>query len=218
MPSSPSAKIILPLAFAAVLGACASPDPVPYRDIPSASYLQPSSGDRRVPYRYQTGVDWRQYSKAIVEPVQIYQGVDGQLGDISPEDRMALALYMHDQFSIQLARRFQLTNNPGHGTLRIKLTLTGAATTTPVLGPLSRFDIAGGLYNGVQSVRGGEGTLTGSVTYVVDIYDALNNRLLHSQITKQYPNSMNVGAAFGSLSAARTGIEKGAQALMEQLS
>lgn len=99
----------------------------------------------------------------------------------------------------------------------MKLTLTGADTTTPVLGTLSRFDIAGGIYNGVQTVRGREGTFTGFVTYSVEIYDAASNRLLNAYVTKQYPSPWNIGASVGSLSAAKTGIDKGADALIAQL-
>jgi len=59
---------------------------------------------------------------------------------------------------------------------------------------------------------------TGSVIYAVEIYDAPTNRLLAAFVTKQYPGSLNVLATLGSLAAAKTGIEKGADALLAQLS
>jgi hypothetical protein len=33
-------------------------------------------------------------------------------------------------------------------------------------------------------------------------------------VTRQYPNPSNIGASFGSLGASKTGIEKGADALV----
>jgi hypothetical protein len=36
-------------------------------------------------------------------------------------------------------------------------------------------------------------------------------------VTKQYPGAMNILATFGSLTAARTGIDKGADALADYL-
>ena len=157
----------------------------------------------------RTPVDWRAYSKVIVDPVAIYRGPDNQFGDMSQGDKAALANYMYIQFAEKLRNRFALATDPAPDTLRVKLTLTGAATNTPVLATLSRFDLAGGLYNGVQAVRGGEGMLTGSVTYVTEIYDASTNRLLSAFVTKQYPNALNIGASMGSLAAAKVGIEKG---------
>lgn len=87
----------------------------------------------------------------------------------------------------------------------------------PIRGTLSRFDLAGGLYNGVQSIRGREGTLTGSVIYAVEISDAPTNHLLRAFVIRQYPNSMNIMASMGALAAAKAGIEKGAEALLAQL-
>lgn len=98
---------------------------------------------------------------------------------------------------------------PAPGTLKLHLTLTGARTTTPVLGPFSRFDMAGGVYNGVQAARGREGSMSGSANYAVEIHDATNGRLLRSYVTRQYPNAMNVGATFSPLAASRSGSGRG---------
>lgn len=206
-------------AVCAVLAGCASPAPVAYTGIASSSQLRPDPEDEsgRMPYRYSTQVDWRAYDKAMIDPVTVYLGTDNQFGDMPPGDRAGLASDMEAEFTQKLAKRFQITNLPGPGTLRIKLTLTGAATTTPVLGPFTHIDLAGNLYNGVQAIRGGEGMISGSVIYAVEIYDAPTSRLLNAYISKQYPGALNIGASFGSLAAAKTGIEKGADALVAQL-
>lgn len=212
-------RLVSAAAVCTVLAGCASPEPVAYTGIASSSQLRPDPKDEsgRIPYRYSTQVDWRSYDKAMIDPVTVYLGTDSQFGDMPAGDRAGLASDMEAQFTQKLAKRFQITNMPTPGTLRIKLTLTGAATTTPVLGPFSHFDLAGNLYNGVQAVRGGEGMISGSVLYAVEIYDAPTSRLLSAYVTKQYPGAMNIGASFGSLEAAKTGIEKGADALVAQL-
>jgi hypothetical protein len=105
----------------------------------------------------------------------------------------------------------------GSGTLKLHLTLTGARTPTPALGPFSRFDMAGGVYNGVEAARGREGSMFGSANYAVEIHDAADGHLLRSYVTRQYPNAMNVGADFSPLAASRVGIEKGADMLVAEL-
>jgi Protein of unknown function (DUF3313) len=55
------------------------------------------------------------------------------------------------------------------------------------------------------------------VTYSVEVFDGTSGRLLKAYVSKQYPNAMNLPAAFGSLGAAKTGLDKGADALVEQL-
>ncbi len=207
------------IAACATLAGCTSANPTVYADLASASQLQPNPQDKsgRMPYLYQGEVDWRQYSKIIVDPVTVYNGRDNQFGKVSENDRTFLANYMQDQFTEKLRTRFAIVNAPSPGTLRLHLTLTGAKTTTAVLGTVTRVDIAGGVYNTVQAVRGREGSMTGSVNYAVEIYDAASNRLLSAYVAKQYPNAMNIGASFTALDASMVGIRKGADALLAQM-
>lgn len=216
--NKPNRLLVIALLAVAMTG-CASTKPVAYSGIASSTVLTTNAKEEaeRIPYSYATTVDWRKYTSIIVDPVEIYKGRDQQFEDMSAADKSALASYMQSQFSEKLKTRFAVVNSPARDTLRLKLTLTGANTTTPVLGPLLRFDIAGGLYNGVQAIRGREGAMTGYVIYAVEIFDAQSNRLLKAYITKQYPNAMNVVANFGALTASKTGIDKGADALVEQL-
>ncbi len=201
------------------LAGCASPRPVPYTGIVSSSKLRLNSEDRsgRTPYSYSTPVDWLRYRNIIIEPVAIYSGPDNQFGKIPDKGRKQLADYMQEQFTEKLGTVFNLVQKPEHDTLRLQLTLTGASATKAVIGTFSRFDLVGGPYNAVQSVRGREGTMTGSVIYAVEIFDASDGRLLRAFVTKQYPSPMNIKASFGPLRASMTGIRKGAEELAGQL-
>jgi CRP-like cAMP-binding protein len=201
------------------ISGCAGTRPVAYSGIASSSQMKPNSQDKsgRVQYSFSTHVDWRNYTGVIVAPVTVYRGPDSQFAEISEEDKNILARYMQERFSEKLAERFQITNAPSPNTLRIELTLTGAKTSTPVVSTFTHFDLAGGPYNVVQGIRGKEGMLTGDVTYAVEIYDASTNRLLNAYVEKQYPSAMNVKATVGALSASKTGIQKGADALVAKL-
>jgi hypothetical protein len=219
MSTSIKAKPLLTATLCTGLVACGSPQPVASSGIASSSKLSPDKGDddAQVPYRYSTQVDWRTYSRAIIEPVTVYQGRDAQFDDVSANDKAELAAYMRSRFTEKLRGHFAVATDPAPNTLRLKLTLTGAATNTPVISTFSHLDLAGNLYNGIQAVRGHEGMISGSVSYAVEIYDASTNRLLSAFVSKQYPNAMNIMASFGSLAAAKTGIEKGAEALVDYL-
>jgi hypothetical protein len=169
-----------------------------------------------IPYIYSTPTKWASYSKAIVDPVAIYQGPDNQFGDMADGERAALAQYMQEKFVETLSKRFTIVSTSGPDTLRVKLSLTGAAATPP-LGTLAHLDMGGNVYNGVQAIRGKEGFMSGWVMYVVEIHYTTNKQLLHAYTTKQYPNALNVNAAFGSLAAAKIGVDQGADTLIAQL-
>ncbi len=207
------------LVLCAGISGCASVAPVPYSEMASSAYMAPDKSDAsgRVPYRYSTPVDWRAYNKVILDPVVVYRGRDHQFGDMSGKDKATLAAYMQGCFAARLRSRFTLVQERGPNTLRVRLTLTGAVTNTPVLGTLSRFDMAGAVYNGVQAARDGEGMMTGSVIYGVEIFDATTSRLLSAYVTKQYPSAYDIKATTGALAAATAGLDKGAEALMAQL-
>jgi hypothetical protein len=219
MESSIAARGLGTLALCAIAAGCATVTPVPYSEMASSVHMAPDASDSsgRVPYRYSTAVDWRTYNKVMLEPAVIYRGKDHQFGDMSDKDRATLAAYMQTRFTDKLRSRFTMVNTRGPNTLRVRLTLTGAVTNTPVLGTLSRFDLAGAVYNGVQAARDGEGMMTGSVIYGVEIFDASNSRLLVAYITKQYPNAYDIKASVGPLAAATAGVDKGADAFMAQL-
>lgn len=203
----------------AVLMGCANVTPMPYAEVASSSHLAPNPSDStgRVPFRYATDVDWRSYSKAILEPVVIYRGADQQFGEMSEADKASLARTMQTRFAEKLGSRFTLVGQRGPNTLRVRLTLTGAAINTPVLGTLSRFDVAGAVYNGVQAARDREGSMTGSVIYAVEIFDATSSRLLSAFVSRQYPAPYNIKASVERLAAAEDGIDRGAEALLAQL-
>lgn len=77
--------------------------------------------------------------------------------------------------------------------------------------------ILGVPYNTVQAVRGKEGSFMGSVSCAVEIFDASSQVLLNANVTKQYPNAMNISASLGKLDASLTGIQKGADQLAQRL-
>lgn len=201
------------------LTGCGTPDPTLYKNLDSTAQLAPNPHDNggRVPYRYAGAVNWHAYDKIIIDPVTIYSGYDQQFGSMDPKDKAELAHYMQRQFNKALSKDRHLVQTPTEGTLRVKLTLTGAETNTPLVTTMTHFDIAGGLYNGVQAIRGHEGAMGGAVMYSVEIYDAQTNHLLSAYISKRYPRAMDIGSTFGSLAAAKTGLEKGAEALAEEL-
>jgi hypothetical protein len=209
----------LAFGFALALSGCSGPEPVRYSAVATHTYLAPNTGgdSGTVPYRYDPPVDWRSFDKAIIDPVVVYRGSDQQFGALSDGDKQALARYMQARFTERMKQHFTLTGATGPSTLRLHLILTGAETNTPVLSTLWHLDVAGSIYDGLQAAIGGEGVLTGSVSYVVEIFDAETSKLLDAYITKQYPGPYDLAATMGLLTASEVGIDKGADALIRQL-
>lgn len=198
------------------LTACSTTQPNRYEGLASSNQLRQNRDDRqdRVPFSVERPVSWGSYSRVMLDPVTIYGGRDAQFDDISLAERRELSEYMFSTFAEQLSPRFQLVHAAQPGTLRIRLTLTGAVPNTPVVSTFTRFDLVGAPYNAVQGIRGKEGAFIGSVMYSVEVFDASSGELLNAYVAKQFPNAMNVAATVGRLKAARVGIDKGAEELV----
>jgi len=207
------------IATAALTTGCAGSPPAPYTELGSSAQLRPNTrGDTdKIPYAYDTAAPWRDYFAAIVEPVTVYRGPDHRFDDLDEDEKQELARYMRAEFGDALGRKFQLTDRVRPGTLRVRLTLTGAEKNTAVVSTFTRFDLVGLPYNAIQGMRGKEGIFMGSVSYSVEIYDAQSNQLLKAYVARQHPNAMNVAATIGALSAAKTGLDNGAKDLVRQL-
>lgn len=198
---------------------CASTRPVAYTGLASSNYLQPNEENAhgRIPYAYHAEVDWTRYSSFILDPVAIYRGPDSQFEKVTEQDKRELANFMQQVFGETLRQRYAPAVTATAGTIRVRLTLTGAKTTKAVLGTVMKVDLAGAPYNAVQAMRGKEGAMMGSVSYAVEIYEAGTNRLITAYVEKQYPNAMNFKASLGALAAAKAGVRKGAQQLVDGL-
>jgi hypothetical protein len=110
-----------------------------------------------------------------------------------------------------------LTSVTGPDTLRIHLTLTGASASVPVLSTVKQILPIGAVLGTLRSAADKPSRSLGSVTYAVEIYDSQSNQLLRAFVAKQYPAAENISASLGTLSAAETGIEKGAKTFLAQL-
>lgn len=201
------------------LAGCSGRQPIPYQGLSSSPRMIPNAQDEsgKVPFVFNTPVNWEDYSSIIVEKPGIYEGQDNQFDGLDRSDKEELGQFMQTEFKKVLSERFTVSNEARPGTLRVRLILTGAKTNTAMVSTVTRFDLLGGPANVVQSIRGKEGVFIGDVSYAVEIYDAQTGKLLKAFVTKQYPNALNVAATFGKLGASKVGLEKGARDLLARL-
>jgi hypothetical protein len=207
------------LTLCVALAACSTLQPLPYSGVASSSKMRMNQRDTtgRMPYEYKADIEWSKYAAVMLDPVLIYAGNDSQFEKVSEGDRADLAQYMQTEFTAKLRKRFRIASAPGHDTLRIRLTLTGAKTNTAVLNTALHFDLLGSSYNTVQAVRDKEGMLSGSVSFAVEIYDSSTHALLGAYVAKQYPNAWNLKAGMGAMTASEVGVQKGADQLLAYL-
>jgi hypothetical protein len=212
---------ILPLIAACALATGCVVTPLNrYQALDSTARMQPNAANDKnhQPYVYAApDTDWSRYTAATIDLVVIYRGNDQQFGQVSQAERQTLAAYMQQRFAKALQTKYVLATTSMPNELRVHATLTGAKTDVPVLSTVAKVVPVGAVIHTVESAADKPDAFSGSVSYAIEIYDASSGRLLRAYESRQYPAAENVVAGFGALGAAKTGIDKGATALLAQL-
>lgn len=163
-------------------------------DLPGANkMMQDKPGGESWTYA-QPVARFQKYRTVIILPTQVYQGPDAQFEGIDPADRAKYAAMITDELRSEIAKSFPAPAKPQADTLRIQVTLLGGEKTKGGVATATRVTPIGFGLSAVKSALGKQGTLTGSVLYAVEAYDARTNELLLAAVRRRTPDPLDVPA------------------------
>jgi hypothetical protein len=197
----------------AMLATSCTTTPAHYQELASTAQLHAntSNTDKRV--AFNTSLDpkaLRAYSAVTLEPVRVYRGSDHQFGNLSENAKADLAKHADRKFAEELRRQGLVTGTAGAPSLRMRVTITGAQTSVPVLSTATKVMPVGFALNGLKMAGDKEARFSGAVIYAVELFDARDGGLIYAFVTRQYPNALNIPASVLPLDAAKAGIDRGA--------
>ena len=134
------------------------------------------------------------YRTVMVADTKVYQGPDAQFEGIEPADRAKFAAIVTDELRSEIAKSFPAPAKPQADTLRIQVTLLGGEKTKGGVATATRVTPIGLGLSAVKSALGKQGTLTGSLLYAVEVYDAQTNELLLAAVRRRTPDPLDVPA------------------------
>lgn len=196
-----------------IAGCSTQPKSGKYSGVPEAGQLQ---SDPRFPHSLvyiKEGATFGQYSKFIIDPVEIYRGTDASWhkGKVTEQDKQQLAEFARAEFVRVLGKKYSIVNQPGPGVLRVKLTVADVELTTTALALVSHLSPAGMGMNLLGTGAGKQGSFMGSVTMSIELRDAQTDTALAAALTKQTPLAVDVSKTVGKLAAARYGVTETAE-------
>jgi hypothetical protein len=168
----------------------------------SDKMTQDASGSETWTYA-QPAERFSNYRSVIVEPAAVYQGPDAQFDDIDQADRARFAAIITDELRSELAKSFARPNVPQANTLRLRLTILGARKTTAGLATATRVTPFGIATSALKSALGRQGSLTGSVLYAVELFDAPTDELLLAAVRRRAPDALDVPATLSTTETIR---------------
>ena len=192
------------------LAGCTSPEMTQRpADMASVSAVR-QDPDRPGAWLYKAqNVDFRPYTRFIVEPATIYRGPEASFAGLSDAQLSELAAMLTAESRRALGDSYTVTTRPAPGTLRIVQKIVsveeGSSGTSG-----SRILPIGAVSNAVQGAPGGSGGFTGSLVVATEVYDAQTSKLLAAAVRRYTPPVFDVEATMSSMDTARTGVRQAA--------
>jgi hypothetical protein len=130
-------------------------------------------------------VDMHQYSKIIIDPITIWLGGEGDLRDISPQERQALANEFHAAVVEKVGQHFEIVDTAGPGTMRLRIALTDAAASNATLDTISTYVPQARLLSSIVTMGSDTGAFVGEATAEAEIRDAITGTLLVAAVDRR---------------------------------
>ena len=137
---------------------------------------------------------FQKYRTLIVDPTVVYNGADAQFDEIEYADRTKFADIITQELRSELAKSFPAPAKAQADTMRLRVTMLGAEKTIGGLATATRVTPFGFATSALKSALGKTGTMTGSVLYAVELFDARTNELLLAAVRRRTPDPLDVPA------------------------
>jgi Protein of unknown function (DUF3313) len=139
MAAARTARVLLLLLLAAV--ACARPRPVPPPDtsgfLDDYSLLREGGANELHLIYRNPKADWHAYNAVMLEPVTLWRSGRRSLQPVPQEDLLRLVTDFQSAVRAHLEKDFRFVDQPGTGVMRIRLGITDARASDPVLDVLT---------------------------------------------------------------------------------
>ena len=118
---------------------------------------------------------WTQYNKVMIPPVAFF---GDEKTKISPSDQQTLVNFFHQVLQEQLAKKFQIVDEPGPGVMKLEVALDDPEAATPGLRSVSVVVPQMRLLGSVKSLATGTYPFVGGAQAEARVTDAATGQLL----------------------------------------
>jgi hypothetical protein len=146
------------------------------------SLLQPGHEDQAAMVYINPNMQWSQFDKVMLEPVQFW---DGANSTVSPTDQHTLTAYAYNKLKEDSRKNFTLVDQGGTGVLVLQVALVNASAATPGLRSVSVVIPQLRVINMAQSLVTGSYAFVGSAEAMMKATDAETGQLLVAAIDKR---------------------------------
>lgn len=146
------------------------------------SQLRPGGEGRAAMVYVNPKVKWSTYRRVLVDPVQFWSSDNG----VPVADQKVLTSYFYNALRENLIKHhLRLADKPGPGVMELKVAITGATASTPVLRSVSVVVPQARVLNTAQSLATGSYAFVGSAQTEGQIVDSVTGERLAAAIDRR---------------------------------
>ncbi len=180
------------------LGACATTKQA--RNVETSGFLADYSklregeGGEALLVYISPDFDASQYDKVILEPVTLWS-VGTQLKKVPYEDQQRLGTNLYEALKTEISKTHEIVQEPGPGTLRIRLALTEAGKSRAALNLITTVMPYSLALSQVKKLVTGTHSFAGSASGEVEVLDTQSGQVLMAGVDRRVGGKTLRGAA-----------------------
>lgn len=182
----------------------------------NTSQLKEGEGDQALLTYRNPRAQWSNYSKILINPVQIYAAPDADMNSDSKEERVALANYFTSALVENLKKNFTIAQRPGPDVLRLRVALTDADQSEVLLDTISTVMPIGLAVSTAKRLAFGSDTAVGFAQAEMEVLDSETSTRLAAAVDKRY-GTKALRAKFGSWNHAQEAMDHWAEQISTKL-
>ena len=144
--------------------------------------LTPGSKEQMGLRYVNPAAQWSQYSKVVIAPVTYWGSEEAK---IPSSDQQTLVNYFQKTLKEQLAKKFQVVDEPGPGTFTLTVALTDADTATPVLRSISMIVPQAHMIANLKYLATGTFPFVGGAQVEAKVTDSVSGQVLAAAVDKR---------------------------------
>lgn len=147
--------------------------------------LQKGEGDQAQLVYFNPSADFSKYTKVLMEPVQLHAQPDSKLAQMDAEDQQALLDYFDAAVRERLQDDYQLVDTPGPDTLRLRLAVTEAHGSKPVMNTVSTIVPIGLAASTLKTAATGKPLAVAEVQAEMEVLDSATGERLAAAVDER---------------------------------
>lgn len=144
--------------------------------------LQKGEGDQAQLVYLNPSADFSQYTKILMEPVQLHAQPDSKLAEMDAEDQQALLNYFDAAVRERLQDDYQFVDRPGPDVMRLRLAVTEAHGSKPVMNTISTILPIGLAASALKTAATGKPLAVAEVQVETEMLDSMSDERLAAAV------------------------------------